>query len=74
MHRRIDDLVERTALDDTPGVHDGQVIGQALEESGRYGTIEATPGNRDNKGKLQFTVNIDRHADGDATTDVEEDG
>lgn len=74
----VDDLEITAGAIRIQGVTEGfaQVdnIGEALEKSGRYGTIEATPGNRDNKGKLQFTVNIDRNVDGEDGETVEEDG
>jgi Tfp pilus assembly PilM family ATPase len=57
----------------TEGFAQVDQIGQSLMESGHYGEVVATPGNRDNKGKLQFTVNIDRGtSDGDDTDTPEE--
>jgi hypothetical protein len=57
------------------GVTDGfsQVdsIGESLKSAGNYNNVTATPGNRDNKGKLQFTVNIDRTAEDDEPKDGE---
>jgi Tfp pilus assembly PilM family ATPase len=57
------------------GVTDGfsQVdsIGESLKSAGNYNNVTATPGNRDNKGKLQFTVNIDRSAEDDEPKDGE---
>ena len=46
-------------------------IGESLKSAGNYNNVTATPGNRDTKGKLQFTVNIDRTAEDDEPTDGE---
>jgi hypothetical protein len=58
----------------TEGFAQVDQIGQNLMESGHYGEVVATPGNRDNKGKLQFTVNIDRGTGEGEDTDTPDEG
>lgn len=49
-------------------------IGESLVAAGGFGRVEATPGNKDGRGRLAFTVSIDREGgaeDTDAGTDEE---
>ncbi|MCB9680366.1 MAG: rod shape-determining protein [Alphaproteobacteria bacterium] len=47
-------------------------IGQSLEDAGVFGGVVATPKDRDSKGRLNFTVDIDREASGDEVGDTDE--
>ncbi|HMV66953.1 MAG TPA: rod shape-determining protein [Myxococcota bacterium] len=49
-------------------------IADSLTNSGFYNRVEKSTGNRDNKGNLQFTVNIDRTSDDDEPEDGAGDG
>lgn len=57
----------------TEGFSQVDRIGEALTANGGFGAVEATPGNKDGKGRLAFTVSIDRGGSTD-TDAVEEEG
>lgn len=52
-------LIEGT----TDGFAQVDKIGESLTASGGFGAVEATPGNKDAKGRLAFRVSIDRGLD-----------
>lgn len=49
-------------------------IAESLTNSGFYNRVEKSTENRDNKGNLQFTVNIDRTSEDDEPAEGEEEG
>jgi Tfp pilus assembly PilM family ATPase len=55
----------------TEGLKDVDTIGESLEKSGQFNTVETQPGARDGAGKLQFTINIDRTSEDDAPAEGE---
>ncbi len=55
----------------TEGFAQVDSIQQSLLDGGRFREVVATPGNRNSKGKLNFTVNIDRTTDDDSSEEEE---
>jgi hypothetical protein len=49
-------------------------ITNGLKNAGHYNNVTSEPGNKDAKGKLQFTVSIDRSAEDDEGEDGEDEG